>query len=94
MPWLFAGTGLRNGERFGRFGIEVDRRTAASPRGTIRLAHAPNIFGPGTTAEMTYYRTPRGAKVFAAGVLNFGGNALYMPMRRLLRNLWTRLTLP
>ena len=27
--------------------------------------------GPGRTAEMTYYETPGGAKVFAAGALNF-----------------------
>ena len=27
-PWLFRGTGLRNGSSFGSFGIEVDRTTA------------------------------------------------------------------
>jgi hypothetical protein len=92
-PWFFAGTGLSNGERFGHFGIEVDHRTAASPRTTIVLARAPNILGPGRTAEMTYYTT-RHAKVFAAGVLNLGGSALNTTVKRLLENLWVKLTAP
>ena len=90
-PWLFEGTDLRNGDRFGRYGIEIDARTAQSPRGTRVLAMIPNAFGPGKSAEMTYYETRRGAKVFAAGVLNFGGSALLPPSSRLLHNLWERL---
>jgi hypothetical protein len=66
-PWLFAGTGLQNGDRFGSFGIEVDTRTANSPRSVRVLARIPDVFGTGRSAEMTYYTTPRGAKVFAAG---------------------------
>jgi hypothetical protein len=92
-PWLFAGTGLRNGDRFGNFGIEIDHRTAASPQRTILLAHAPNIFGRGETAEMTYYRMGR-AKVFAAGVLNFGGSTRRTAVASMLENIWARLTVP
>jgi hypothetical protein len=93
-PWLFAGTGLSNGDRFGNFGIEIDHRTTASPRTAILLAHAPKIFGPGETAEMTYYTTSRHAKVFAAGVLNFGGSTRRATVSSLLQNLWAELSVP
>ena len=58
------------------------------------LARIPDAFGPGKSAEMTYYETPRGAKVFAAGVLNFGGSALLPDVSRMLENLWRRLAAP
>jgi hypothetical protein len=93
-PWLFRGTGLADGERFGLYGIEIDARTAASPPGTQVLATITDAFGPGKSAEMTYYTTPGGAKVFAAGVLNFGGSALIPPVPRLLENLWAHLSAP
>ena len=57
-PWLFAGTGLRNGDRFGSFGIEIDAHTSASPRGTRILARIPDAFGPGRSAEMTVLHDP------------------------------------
>jgi hypothetical protein len=94
--WLWSGTGLRDGSTFGQavggYGIEIDATTPDSPPGTVVLAHIPDIFGPGLTAQMTYYETPAGAKVFAAGALDFGGSATYMPMRRILDNLWARLS--
>jgi hypothetical protein len=90
--WLFAGTGLRDGSSFGTYGIEVDARTPASPPGTVVLAEIRNIFGPGKSAEMTYYTTPGGAEVFSAGVMNFGGSALWPTTNRMLENLWERLT--
>jgi N,N-dimethylformamidase beta subunit-like, C-terminal len=93
-PWLFRGTGLGNGSTFGKYGIEVSQRTAASPPGTIVLARVPNIFGPGRSAEMTYYTTKRGAKVFSAGAINFGGSAGWPVVSRLLANLWTHLSRP
>ena len=86
--WIFEGTGLRNGDRFGNFGIEIDARTPASPPGTRQLAEIPNIFGPGRTAEMTYYTTPRGAKVFSAGAFTLGGSAHLHPTSVILSNLW------
>ena len=93
-PWLFAGTGLRDGDRFGSFGIEIDARTSASPRGTRVLARIPDAFGPGRSAEMTYYTTPRGAKVFAAGAFTLGGAALWPAVSPLLENLWRELGSP
>ena len=93
-PWAFAGTGLADGDVFGRYGIEIDARTAASPRGTQVLARIPNLLGGGRTAEMTYYETPAGAKVFAAGVINFGASLDDPAVERLLENIWARLTVP
>jgi hypothetical protein len=93
-PWFFAGSGLHDGSRFGKFGIEIDHRTAASPPSTQVLATLPNVFGAGETAEMTYYATPAGAKVFAAGSINFGGYAEIPPVPTLLENLWERLSRP
>ncbi len=91
-PWLFAGTGLRDGSAFGSFGIEVDATSADSPRSTRVLARIADIFGPGRSAEMTYYETNRGARVFAAGVMNFGGGARHAPVSSLLENLWRHLS--
>jgi hypothetical protein len=91
-PWLFRGTGLRDGDRFGVYGIEVDARAAASPARTRVLASIPGIFGAGVNAEMTYYTTRGGAKVFSAGVMNFGGSALWPVVSTLLGNLWSELT--
>jgi hypothetical protein len=91
-PWMFTGTGLRNGEKFGRFGIEADARAPSSPSGIKLLARIKDIFGPGKSAEMTYYRTPRGAKVFAAGVLNFTSTtADRSVLHKLLTNLFAKL---
>lgn len=92
-PWFFAGTGLRNGARFGHGGIEFDQRSASSPTGTRRLAWIPNILGPGRHAEMTFYRRS-GAKVFAAGTISFGASARAPTTRRLHENLWRRLAAP
>ena len=39
-------------------------------------------------------QTTAGAKVFAAGALDFGGSSTFWPIRRLLENLWARLALP
>ncbi len=93
-PWFLGRSGIHPGSRFGRYGIEVDARTSDSPAGTTVLARIPNIFGRGRTAEMTYYRTLRGAKVFAAGAMNFGGSADWPVVSRLLRNVWTRIASP
>jgi hypothetical protein len=94
-PWLFEGTGIEPGERFGSFGIEVDGRTAASPRGTRVLATFPNAFGTGRPAEMTIYETARGATVVAAGAFTLAGRQARRPeIARLLENLWNRLATP
>jgi hypothetical protein len=97
-PWLWDGTGIVDGGTFGSavggYGIEIDTTTAATPPGTLVLAEIPDVFGPGLTAQMTYYETPAGAKVFAAGALDFGGSAATWPSRRILQNLYDRLIVP
>jgi hypothetical protein len=93
-PWLFRGTGLRDGDSFGVYGIEVDARAESSPPTTRVLARIPGIFGLGKNAEMTYYTTPDGAKVFSAGVMNFGGSALWPVVSTMLENLWSELSRP
>jgi hypothetical protein len=91
-PWLFAGTGLTDGDSFGQYGIEIDARTPASPPGTQLLAEIPNLLGAGRSAEMTYYETPAGAKVFAAGALDFAASLDQPAVSRLVENLWARLS--
>jgi len=93
-PWAFAGTALREGDVFGRYGIEIDSRSAASPPQTRVLATIPDLMGPGRSAEMTYYETPAGAKVFAAGSLNFAASIGEPVVAQLVSNLWTRLSRP
>ncbi len=91
--WAFEGTGLANGSQFGLYGIEIDARAPSSPAETQVLAQIPDLFGPGRTAEMTYYEHASGAKVFSAGALNFGGQIMLWPeTRQLLENVWRRLT--
>jgi N,N-dimethylformamidase beta subunit-like, C-terminal len=91
-PWAFAGTGLTNGSTFGLYEIEIDARSPASPRNTLVLATITDLFGPGRTAEMTYYEHASGARVFSAGALDFGGQVLLWPQTaQLLANVWERL---
>jgi hypothetical protein len=91
-PWLFAETGLANGsvigEEVGGFGIEIDSVTPESPPGTTVLARIPDLFGPGVTAEMAYYETPAGARVFSAGAMDFPAVLFTDVGVKLLDNLW------
>ncbi|HEY6068009.1 MAG TPA: N,N-dimethylformamidase beta subunit family domain-containing protein [Gaiellaceae bacterium] len=93
-PWAFVGSGLVDGASFGRYGIEIDSRTSASPRGIQVLARIPDLLGPGRSAEMTYYETAVGAKVFAAGTLNFAASLERPDVDRLLTNVLNRLSVP
>jgi hypothetical protein len=97
-PWLWEDTGLTDGSTFGGevggYGIEIDATAPESPPGTIVVAQVPDLYGPGLTAQMSYYETPAGAKVFAAGALNFGGSVSLWPMKRILDNVWDRLAQP
>ncbi len=90
-PWLFAGTPLARGEAWGDFGIEIDATAPSSPPGTTILAQIPNLYGPGFTAQMTYYETAAGAKVFAAGAFSLASGANTAIGRRLLDNLFAHL---
>jgi N,N-dimethylformamidase beta subunit-like, C-terminal len=89
--WPFAGTGLSKGAEFGDAGIEIDHTTASSPRGLRVLAELPHLFGARFTAQMTYYETETGAKVFAAGAFSVATSAFDPTIARLLANLWQRL---
>ena len=90
--WLFAGTGLVPGDLFGCGGIEVDKTAPSSPRGIQVLAEIPNLFGPGFTAQMSYYETPAGARVFAAGAFRLLTLHPTPQISRMLENLWIHMT--
>jgi hypothetical protein len=89
--WIFRGVRLRANYAFSDAGIEIDAVAPSSPPGTRILAEIPNLLGPGMTAHMTYYRTPNGAEVFAAGAFTLAGSIRQPAVRRLLTNLWERL---
>jgi hypothetical protein len=95
-PWLFEGTGLVNGgtlgEMVGGYGIEIDQTTPFTPLGTVVLAEIPELYGPGLTAQMTYYETEQGARVFSAGALDFSGSITFQPVWQMLDNLWRHMT--
>src|SRR6266550_805884 len=88
--WLLDGTGLGNGGSISNGGIEADHVTSASPRSTAVVADIPNLYGPGMTAQMTYYEKA-GAKVFAAGAFTLAGGVRQPKVERLMENLWKRL---
>jgi hypothetical protein len=91
--WLFAGTRLAPGSRFGRdWGIEIDHTSANSPASIQVIAEMPDLFGPGLTAQMTYYETRAGARVFAAGAFTLAGWIGDPVIARVAANLWRRLT--
>jgi hypothetical protein len=90
-PWAFTGTGLRNGSAFGRYGIEIDARAPSSPPGTRVLARSARVIGA-HDAEMTYYETAAGARVFAAGVVNFAASITDPAVSRLVENVWSRVS--
>jgi hypothetical protein len=72
------------------------------------LAEIPHLYGEKFTAQMTYYETPTGAKVFAAGAFNLVESILEpdaaLPDRQalhaeaeaaqMLENLWAYLASP
>lgn len=90
--WIFSETGLEHGSSFARGGVEIDGVAAASPRDIQVLAEIPNLFGPGATAQMTYYEAPSGARVFAAGAFYFTRMINFDPVvARIVENLWRRM---
>jgi hypothetical protein len=90
-PWLFKGTGLRNGTVVGNYGIEVDEPNAASPPHTHVLAEIPGELGPGKPADMTIYTRGR-STVFDAGAINFEASAHWPALSRFFSNLWSHLS--
>jgi hypothetical protein len=89
--WIFAGTGLTAGSEFANGGIEADETTSSSPRGIQVLGRIPNLFGTGHDAQMTYYETANGAKVFAAGAFTLAGAVWWPDVRQMMENLWSHL---
>jgi hypothetical protein len=89
-PWLFKGTGLRNGATFGNYGIEIDEPNTVSPDDTDTIAEIPHEFGD-KDADMTIYRMGS-ATVFDAGVFNFGASAHWPKISRMVSNLWSHLS--
>jgi hypothetical protein len=88
LPWLIDGTGLRVGMKFSSGGIEADEVTSDSPKNVRVIAAIPNLYGDGRNADMTYYDTPAGAKVFAAGAFSIAGSVWQGHVRQLVTNLW------
>jgi N,N-dimethylformamidase len=83
--WVFSGTGLRNGDRFGEHslhervpggasGHETDKRTPHSPPGTTLLARGLNPDDGG--AEMITFETASGGGVFSASSITWTASIL------------------
>jgi hypothetical protein len=89
-PWLFKGTGLKNGATFGKYGIEIDEPNTVSPDDTDTLAEIPHEFGA-KAADMTIYTMGK-STVFDAGAFNFGASAHWPKISRMVSNLWSHLS--
>ena len=83
--WVFEGTGLSEGDIFGRHtlntrcpggasGHETDKLSAFSPTGTKLLARGLNPDQGG--AHMALYETPSGGAVFSASSITYGSALL------------------
>jgi N,N-dimethylformamidase len=86
--WIFAGTGLRRGDRFGlktlheRYGDgasghETDKITPYAPKNAELLARGLNPDEGG--AHMVYFDTPKGGAVFSVGSITFPSALLCDP---------------
>lgn len=66
--WLYAGTGLQNGDQIpGVIGGEVDQYFGQIPNVEV-VAHSPAmIYGNHDYADVAWYQKPQGGKVFAVG---------------------------
>ncbi len=95
-PWLLVGLSLTAGAPLStaRYGIEFDATTPDSPPGTRVIAEVdPNLRGGQVRGQMSFYETPAGARVFAAGTLSFAGSD--NPTGAVLfENIWAHLTKP
>ncbi len=90
--WLFVGDGLRGRQAPSR---TQGSRSITPPRARLAerrsSAEIPNLLGPGLTAQMTYYATPRGAKVFSAGAFTLAGSIRQKPVAQLVENIWAEI---
>ena len=75
--WAFTGTGLKNGDRLTEangtpfLGYEIDQMGTKSPPNTRRLAHSPANGRAANFSDVTIYRAPSGATVFASGSISW-----------------------
>ncbi len=70
--WVFAGSGLQNGDRLtGLLGYEVDRMFGNAPRGTARITRSYDNANPAFFSDMTVYTAASGAIVFATGTMQW-----------------------
>jgi N,N-dimethylformamidase len=83
--WIFAGTGLKNGDLFGEAslqerihggasGHETDKISPHSPPNTVLLAKGTNQDDGG--AEIVYYETANGGAVFSVGSITYVASIL------------------
>jgi N,N-dimethylformamidase len=98
--WVFAGTGLRNGDLFGTenqhercsggaSGHETDKMSASSPANTVLLAKGTNPEEGG--AEMVVYDTASGGAVFSVGSITYPASLLVDPdISRITANVLSR----
>jgi hypothetical protein len=101
--WVFAGTGLKNGDRLaGLLGYEVDRTGGHTPSNAVRLTKSP--INSSNLAESVVYTAPGGATVFTSGSMFFNlglddygvpyhrPSVLSHPAQQMTRNVLTRLS--
>jgi hypothetical protein len=98
--WIFASTGLKNGDVFGTqslhercpggaSGHETDKRTASSPPDTRVLARGMNPNDGG--AEVVICETASGGAVFSVGSINWPSSIVVDPaVSQITRNVLTR----
>jgi hypothetical protein len=98
--WVFAGTGLHNGDLFGvnslhmrcpggASGHETDKVSSSSPRGVHLLAKGTNPDNGG--AEMVHFETPGGGAVFSAGSICYPSSLpVDEPLSRVTTNVLKR----
>jgi putative cell wall-binding protein len=87
--WIFANTGIENGELIGTKGLnttrdssgaasgwETDQMDKHTPKNKVLLAQGTNKNSKGVNigADMIYYDHPGGGGVFSAGSITFGGS--------------------
>jgi hypothetical protein len=98
--WVFAGTGLREGDTFGEAslherchggasGHETDKMSASSPPNTLLLAKGLNPEEGG--AEIVVFDTPSGGEVFSVGSITWPASLLVDPaVSRITANVVSR----
>ena len=92
LPWLFAGTGLaRRLDASAATGSRSTRAAPASPPGRARRRPDRRPDGRRPLGRDDVLRDGAGARVFAAGALNFGASIDDPVVTRLVENVWARL---